>query len=298
MDNKNTNNETQFETKSQEKGQKREKAVITASAVFVMAALTLTGIYINNKNGQDNTILDDSAGLDGNLSGDVLEAPEIEGVEDLQIVDSGTVENPGRTGNAATTESTEQDAATENSTTTTRKPATKTSNSLTTENGETSTELDSEEAMSDFVEAMMLSFNGIQMFGPMTEDSEILIPYSMDKAVYFETLDQYKYNPAMIIAAEIDTPVCTVSAGKIVDKYWDYETGWTIEMDLGGGFKAYYGQLNNDTLEKEVDTYVAAGDVLGYVDVPTKYYAEEGSNIYFAMTRDGQPVNPMEYVGE
>ena len=44
---------------------------------------------------------------------------------------------------------------------------------------------------------------------------------------------------------------------------------------------------------------MAAGDILGYVDVPTKYYSKEGSNIYFDMTRDGKPVDPMEYaVGE
>ena len=128
------------------------------------------------------------------------------------------------------------------------------------------------------------------------KEEDVLLPYSMDKAVYFQTLDQYKYNPAMIIDAEVGDPVYTLSSGKIVDKYWNHENGWTIEMDLGGGFKAYYGQLNSDTLEKEVDTYVAAGDILGYVDVPTKYYSKEGSNLYFAMTRDGKPVDPMEYV--
>lgn len=296
MDNKNTNNETQFEAKSQEKSQKREKAVITASAVFVMAALTLTGIYINNKKDQNNTILEESTVPNGDLSENVMEVPGIDGMEGFQIVDSDTVENPGRTGNTVTTENTSEEQEEKGSTT--RKPATVTSNTLTSEEAGMSTEPTAEEVLSGTVEAMTLSFNGIHMFAPLTEDCEILIPYSMDKAVYFETLDQYKYSPAMIIRAEVGSPVCTVSAGKIVNKYWDYETGWTIEMDLGGGFKAYYGQLNDETIQKEVDTYVAAGDVLGYVDVPTKYYAEEGSNIYFAMTRDGQPVNPMDYVGE
>lgn len=298
MDNKNTNNTTQFEAKNQEKTQKRERVVITVSAVFVMAALTLTGIYMNNKEDQNNTILEDSTGLDGDLSGNVLEVPEIDEIEDFQIVDSDTVENPGRTGNSAAAETEEQKDIVKNSSDTTEKPATKTSNSLTSDGTENGTELDTEEVLSGTVEAMMLSFNGIQMFAPLTEESEILIPYSMDKAVYFETLDQYKYSPAMIVAAEAGTPVYAVSAGKITNKYWDYETGWTYEMDLGGGFKAYYGQLNGEALLKEVDTYVAAGDMLGYVDTPTKYYAEEGTNIYFAMTRDGQPVNPMDYVGE
>ena len=161
---------------------------------------------------------------------------------------------------------------------------------------EPTTEEMTEEAMSGIVENMMLSFDGMNMIWPVPEGNDILIPYSMDKAVYFETLDQYKYSPAMIIAAEEGTPVCAVSAGKITRRYWDYETGWTYEMDLGGGFKAYYGQL--DYLQKAEDTYVAAGDVLGYVAAPTKYFAEEGSNLYFAMTQNGQPVCPENYMGE
>lgn len=288
MDNKNTNTNTQaqVEKKGKEQGLKREKIVITASAVMIMGALTLTGIYMNRM--KNNSSLEESIGFQGEL----VEAPGLESLDEFQVVDSGTVENPGITGGTEKTPKSE-DEATQNES---QKPASKTSNNL------TSTEKEQDNpakpAMSDFVEAMTLSFNGIRLLGDFADENKVLLPYSMDKAVYFKTLDQYKYNPAIIIAAEIDAPVHTLSAGKIVDKYWDHETGWTLEMDLGGGFKAYYGQLNNDTLEKEVDTYVAAGDVLGYVDVPTKYYSAEGSNIYFAMTRDGKPVNPMEYIVE
>lgn len=286
MENKNTNKVTQFESKSQAKAQKKEKLIVTASAVFVLAALTLTGMYINNTNAQKDPILEDSTGIQGDMSGGVMQTPGLENIEDLQIVDSTTVENPGRTGN--NTETTEGQKA----------PATKSSNTLTgeaTQETET-TELAAEEAMSEMVESMMLSFNGMQMIWPVAEENEVLIPYSMDKAVYFETLDQYKYSPAMVISAEVGTPVYAVSAGKITGRYWDYETGWTYEMDLGGGFKAYYGQLDN--MQKAEDTYVVAGDVLGYVAAPTKYYSEEGSNLYFAMTKNDRPVYPKDYMGE
>ena len=292
MDNKNTNtnSQTQFEKKGKEQGLKREKIVITASAVMIMGALTLTGIYMNHI--KDNSNLEESIGFKEDWDGNLVEAPDFEVLDEFQVVDSGTVENPGITGGTESSKTSEEDGMQNE----TQKPASKTSNNL------TSKEKDSEDiaktAMSDFVEAMTLSFNGIRLLGDFADENKVLIPYSMDKAVYFQTLEQYKYNPAIIISAEIGAPVHTLSAGRIVDKYWNHETGWTLEMDLGGGFKAYYGQLNNDTLEKEVDTYVAAGDVLGYVDVPTKYYSAEGSNIYFAMTRDGKPVNPMEYIVE
>lgn len=288
MDNKNTNNKiTQFEENRQAKAKSKEKLIVTASAVFVLTALTITGMYINNSNSQENPILENEVGPENDLSGGVMQTPGLEEIPDMQIVDSTTVENPGRTG-ISEKEVTEEIL----------KPATKSSNTLKKEETEetmTSEEL-AETAMSEMVESMMLSFNGMNMMWPVAEDSDVLIPYSMDKAVYFETLDQYKYNPAIIISAEVGTPVCAVSAGKITRRYWDYETGWTYEMDLGGGFKAYYGQLDN--MQKAEDTYVAAGDVLGYVANPTKYYSEEGSNLYFAMTKNDQPVYPKDYMGE
>ncbi len=285
MDNKNTNNKvTEFEKRGQAKAQSKEKFIVTASAVFVLTALTLTGLYINNSQPQKNPILENPTGIEGDMSSGIMQTPGLENIGELQIVDSATVENPDRTGNVTTTGEEKRTAG-------------KSSNTLVGDASGVSQSAEiAEEAMSGIVENMMYSFDGMNMVWPVPEGNQILIPYSMDKAVYFETLDQYKYSPAMIISAEEGTPVCAVSAGKITRRYWDYETGWTYEMDLGGGFKAYYGQLDN--LQKAEDTYVVAGDVLGYVATPTKYYSEEGSNLYFAMSKNGQPVYPKDYMGE
>lgn len=40
-----------------------------------------------------------------------------------------------------------------------------------------------------------------------------------------------------------------------------------------------------------------AGVFLGTVAAPTKYYTAEGTNVYFKMTKDGEPVNPLDYLG-
>ena len=107
-----------------------------------------------------------------------------------------------------------------------------------------------------------------------TEDSYILWPvngavimsYSMDKTVYFQTLDQYKYNPAVIIeGAEGDQVLCGAQLKEVPVKVGDY---------------------------------VEAKSVLGYVSQPTKYYSKEGCNVYFEMRKDGQPVNPVEYTAD
>ena len=39
------------------------------------------------------------------------------------------------------------------------------------------------------------------------------------------------------------------------------------------------------------NAYVNPGETIGSVAAPTKYYSAEGSNVYFALTHNGDPVN-------
>ena len=134
-----------------------------------------------------------------------------------------------------------------------------------------------------------------------TEDSYILWPvngavimsYSMDKTVYFQTLDQYKYNPAVIIAGEVNDKVYAVAKGQIKSIKNDEVTGCTVTVDLGDGYEAVYGQLKE--LNFAEGDYVEAGHVLGYIGEPTKYFTVEGSNLYFELDKDGIPVDPIAY---
>ncbi len=137
-----------------------------------------------------------------------------------------------------------------------------------------------------------------------TEDSQLLWPvdgnilmnYSMDKTVYFSTLDQYKYNPALVISGAEGDQVISAAPGIIKSIDVSAETGTTVNVDIGNGYELFYGQLKE--VPVKVGDYVEAKSVLGYISQPTKYYSVEGSNVYFEMRKDGQPVNPMEYLAE
>lgn len=122
----------------------------------------------------------------------------------------------------------------------------------------------------------------------------VVLNYSMDQTVYFATLDQYKYNPAVIIKAEVNTPVKAVSDGKVTNVETTAETGATITVDMGDGYSAIYGQLKE--IPKSTGDYVENGEILGYVSEPTKYYSVEGSNLFFELKKDGVPVDPMGYL--
>lgn len=125
-------------------------------------------------------------------------------------------------------------------------------------------------------------------------EGTVVMDYSMDKTVYFPTLDVYKVSPAIAIGAEEGTAVKAAVTGIVSSIEENEETGTTVVMDLGNGYEAVYGQLKDLTVS-EGET-VETGVVFGAVNAPTKYYSVEGSNAYFAMRKDGVPVDPITYL--
>ncbi len=121
-------------------------------------------------------------------------------------------------------------------------------------------------------------------------EGEALIPFSMDGGVYFSTLDVYKYNPALMLAAQEGTSILACAAGRVIDIYEDAEIGQAVTMDLGDGYQLTYGQLKG--LNVALNSYVNAGDMIGSVAAPTKYYCVEGANLYLKLTQNGTPVDP------
>ena len=99
-------------------------------------------------------------------------------------------------------------------------------------------------------------------------NGHVLIDYSMDQSVYFPTLDQYKLSPAISVQAVEGAPVVSAVNGTV----------YSIENNAQTG------------------TTVTKGSIIGYVAAPTIYYSEEGSNLYFAMKKDGEPIDPITYL--
>ena len=125
-------------------------------------------------------------------------------------------------------------------------------------------------------------------------DGNVLLNYSMDETVYFSTLDQYKYNPALVIAGNVGQEVKSAEDGKVTAIKTDNQTGVTVTVSLGDGYEAVYGQLGEVCVTQGEN--ITEGDIIGYLGEPTKYYSVEGCNLYFQLLKDGEPVNPLEYL--
>ena len=125
-------------------------------------------------------------------------------------------------------------------------------------------------------------------------DGNVLLNYSMDQTVYFATLDQYKYNPALIISGEVGDEVMAAERGIVSSIEVDAQTGTTVTIEMGNGYEAVYGQLKEVPVKE--GAYVKQGSIIGYLSEPTKYYSVEGCNLYFQILKDGEPVNPLEFL--
>ena len=122
----------------------------------------------------------------------------------------------------------------------------------------------------------------------------IVLGYSMDTTTYFPTLDQYKVNHANVIQSEVSTPVSAPADARVVSVGTNEEIGNYVDLDLGNGYTAVCGQLKEiPVVENE---YVRQGDLLGYVAEPTKYYAVEGTNVFFEFLKDGVPVDALDFL--
>ena len=122
----------------------------------------------------------------------------------------------------------------------------------------------------------------------------VIMSYSMDQTVFFQTLEQYKYNPALIVGGEVGETIGASAAGIVTNIEQTAQTGTTVTLDMGNGYTAVYGQLKE--VPVSAGDYVGTGETVGYLSEPTKYYSVEGPNLYFEVLKDGEPVDPTNYM--
>lgn len=254
----------------------RQKQYMIAGTLVILAAIGTTMIYSHNQE-------EERARMEAELTQEMNELASNETVQESAEQEE-TREVPSAQASAIVPpETVEQDKQTAIA-----------EETETTETAELAEETDSEKqaqetATSDVKTLHFNAENGILW----PAEGNVILNYSMDSTVYFATLDQYKYNPAVIIAGEVNSKVYSVAPGQIVSIENDEETGCTVTVDLGDGYQAVYGQLKE--LNFSTGDYVEAGHVLGYISEPTKYYSVEGSNLYFQLKKDGSPIDPVEF---
>lgn len=125
---------------------------------------------------------------------------------------------------------------------------------------------------------------------------KVVIPYSKDHGVYYHTLEQFSTSDAMVLSAAAGTEVKAAAKGVVTSIEEDYRTGTTVTLALGNNTSLVYGQLELEGL-KEGDV-VEAGECIGTVAEPTRYFVVEGPNLYFKVLEGETSINPAEFLQE
>ena len=282
--------------KIKRKGYLKERIVMAACAVTVLSALTATGLWMreDDKTEDQGYVVDLSEIEDSTASGvakeeevkiaqnvteDAVTSDDLDYDPYFQETNSARVENPDESESESMSEGTDDS----------EKDAEKKTDGSAKAETASITEKEDAPAISTAMQPTLSFSDNDTLVWPVV--GNILINYSMDKTIYFPTLDQYKYNPAIVIQANEGDMITAAAAGKVTSVFNDPQIGNAVTMDLGNGYEVTYGQLT-DILISE-GSYVSMGDMIAQVAAPTKYYSVEGTNVYFKLTKDGEPVNPM-----
>jgi len=278
---------------------RKERIIMISASAFVLTALTMAGVYVREQSRKSDEYRVDLSELDEqNLADktneiaehmnsgqqDLIVADDLDADPDFWEVDSYGVEAkiPGVTNERVTAE---EAGEAENDLS---------QNILTTKEDNSDAEGESESGVETGAENVITAnynFPGqMELSWPLY--GNVIMNYSMDKTLYFETLGQYRYNPALIINAEEGTVVASAANGVVKEVYNSTELGNVVVMDIGEGYELTYGQLRDVTVN--AGDVVETGTQLGTVASPSAYYSSEGSNLYFKMTKDGVAMNPMD----
>ena len=258
--------------RNRRKKQRRERLIMIGSSLFVLTALTMTGIYVKDKNNapEDGYVVDLSQ-LETKEVEEVKTETQPNNLEDSsEAVSSSKVENADELWEKDYSSVLDYDY----------------------DFWEDTIGEPMEEEITDFFvkEEETLSFSEEdKMLWPTV--GNILINYSMDSPVYFSTLEQYKYHPAIVIGGKEGQNIMAAARGRVTKIEKTEELGTVLTMELGNGYEVIYGQLNN--LQVKEGDLVEKGAYIADIAKTTKYYSVEGDNVYFAVKKDGQPVNPM-----
>lgn len=97
---------------------------------------------------------------------------------------------------------------------------------------------------------------------------------------------------AIDIAVEAGTPVKAVADGTVIFAGWTSDTGNVIILEHAAGFISVY--KHNSVLHKQEGDIVKSGEVVAASGNTGEF--STGPHLHFELWRDGQPVNPENYI--
>ena len=117
------------------------------------------------------------------------------------------------------------------------------------------------------------------------------MPFSATVPIYDPTLDQFRVNDNLRIAAEVGDAVRAGADGRVIGIGRNIRQGNYITIDHGNGWVATYAQLMDTPLVAEGEI-VRSGQIIGGVGQPSIFGSAHGAHVHLRIERDDVAVNP------
>ena len=126
---------------------------------------------------------------------------------------------------------------------------------------------------------------------------EVVAAFSVDQLLYNETLDDWRTHDGVDIAAAAGDAVLAASAGTVLSVSNDPMMGTTVVIGHSGGYETTYANLQTGPLVEEGES-VSAGQAIGAVGTTAAAESAQGAHLHFAVTREGEAVDPQAFLDQ
>lgn len=125
---------------------------------------------------------------------------------------------------------------------------------------------------------------------------ETVAVFSVDGLVYDETLGDWRTHDGVDLRAEAGSAVSAAAAGTVLAVEEDDRMGTTVTIQHENGYVTTYASLHPEVCVAAGDS-VSAGTVIGTVGTTALAELGLGEHVHFAVTRDGESVDPAQLLG-
>lgn len=120
-------------------------------------------------------------------------------------------------------------------------------------------------------------------------DGTIKREYSMDKVIYYESLEVWKTHSGVDIVCDENSAVIAVLEGKVIGIYNDGIYGYSVVIE-SEEYKCIYSSLLSD-INVTIGKTVKVGEKIGYAG-ECGAEKELGAHVHFEVMKNGEYVNP------
>ena len=126
-------------------------------------------------------------------------------------------------------------------------------------------------------------------------EGEVLSPYAMEVLSYNQPTRDWRIHNGVDLAAAAGTPVMAAADGQVYTVYEDDQLGMTVVIRHEGGYTTRYSSLGAD-VTVSAGQQVSMGQPIGTVGTSALMENALGDHVHFAVTKDDEPVDPMDFL--